>query len=113
PDASVCDPAALRAAGVDGPPARARLDAAPAAPVTPLAAELRRTPTSPTRRSSPALASIAVLPFVSLGRDPDTEYVSDGITEELIGALAKVSGLRVAARMSAFAFKGAHTDVRD
>src|SRR5205807_2394945 len=48
-----------------------------------------------------------------LGPDPDTEYVSDGITEELIGALAKVSGLRVAARMSAFAFKGAHTDVRD
>jgi len=92
---------------------RTELDAAPDAPVTALAAELRRTPTPPPRRSSPALASIAVLPFVSLGPDPDTEYVSDGITEELIGALAKVPGLRVAARMSAFAFKGAHTDVRD
>src|SRR5438445_475875 len=91
---------------------RTELEAAPAAPVTALAAELRRPPPPP-RRSSLAIASIAVLPFVSLGPDPDTEYVSDGITEELIGALAKVSGLRVAARMSAFAFKGAHTDVRD
>ena len=92
---------------------RAELDAAPDALVTALVAELRRTPLPPPRPPGPAVASIAVLPFVSLGPDPDTEYVSDGITEELINALARVAGLRVAARMSAFAFKGSTADVRD
>jgi serine/threonine-protein kinase len=57
-------------------------------------------------------ASVAVLPFVNLSRDPDNEYLSDGITEELINALVKVPGLRVAARTSSFAFKGKEQDVR-
>ncbi|HET8624424.1 MAG TPA: protein kinase, partial [Gemmatimonadales bacterium] len=57
-------------------------------------------------------ASIAVLPFVNLSADPDNEYLSDGITEELINALAKVPGLRVAARTSSFALKGKDHDVR-
>jgi len=92
---------------------RAELDAAPDALVTAFVAELRRTPLPPPRPQSPAVASIAVLPFVNLGPDPDTEYVSDGITEELINALTRVAGLRVAARMSAFAFKGSMADVRD
>lgn len=56
--------------------------------------------------------SIAVLPFVNASPDPDTEYFSDGITDELIDALAKVEGLRVASRTSVFALKGKPADVR-
>lgn len=50
--------------------------------------------------------SIAVLPFTNLSSDPDNEYFSEGITEEIINALAQVPGLQVAARSSSFAFKG-------
>lgn len=57
--------------------------------------------------------AIAVLPFVNLSADPENEYFSDGITEELIGALAGVEGLRVAARTSVFAYKGRSEDVRE
>ena len=56
--------------------------------------------------------SIAVLPFVSLSRDANNESFSDGMTEELIAALSKVPGLRVAARTSAFAFKGKNTPIQ-
>jgi eukaryotic-like serine/threonine-protein kinase len=55
---------------------------------------------------------IAVLPFVNASAEPDTEYLSDGITDELIDALAKVEGLRVASRTSVFALKGKAQDVR-
>jgi non-specific serine/threonine protein kinase len=50
--------------------------------------------------------SVAVLPFNNLSADPDNEYFADGLTEELIGALAKVEGLRISARSSVFALKG-------
>jgi len=50
--------------------------------------------------------SVAVLPFVNMSADKDDEYLSDGMTEELINALAKVPGLRVPGRTSCFAFKG-------
>ncbi len=56
--------------------------------------------------------SIAVLPFVNASPDPESEYLSDGITDELIDALAKVKGLRVASRTSVFALKGRPQDVR-
>jgi serine/threonine-protein kinase len=56
--------------------------------------------------------AIAVLPFVNASADPENEYFSDGITEELITALTKVEGLRVASRTSVFALKGAREDVR-
>ena len=56
--------------------------------------------------------SIAVLPFVNMSPNPDDEYLSDGISEELIHALSKVGGLRVVARTSAFAFKQKQVDVR-
>ena len=49
--------------------------------------------------------SIAVLPFVNLSADPEQEYFSDGLAEEIINALTQVSGLKVIARTSAFAFK--------
>jgi TolB-like protein/Tfp pilus assembly protein PilF/predicted Ser/Thr protein kinase len=61
---------------------------------------------------APAPASIAVLPFANLSADPENEYFADGITEEIINALAKLDGLRVASRTSAFAFKGHEADVR-
>ncbi|MDQ3137963.1 MAG: hypothetical protein M3Q93_10315, partial [Gemmatimonadota bacterium] len=56
--------------------------------------------------------AIAVLPFVNVSADPENEYFSDGITEELITALSKVEGLHVASRTSVFALKGAREDVR-
>lgn len=59
-----------------------------------------------------ALKSIAVLPFANIGGSADNEYLSDGLSEELIGALSKVEGLQVAARSSSFSFKGKNEDVR-
>src|SRR2546427_263199 len=56
--------------------------------------------------------SLAVLPFTNLSPDRENEYFSDGMTEELITALGRVEGLRVAARNSAFALKGKSLDVR-
>jgi serine/threonine-protein kinase len=64
------------------------------------------------RLSPSATRAIAVLPFVNASPDPDNEYLSDGITDELIDALAKVTGLRVASRTSVFALKGKPQDVR-
>ena len=64
------------------------------------------------RKGATAARSIAVLPFVNASPDPDNEYLSDGITDELIDALAKVEGLRVASRTSVFALKGKPQDVR-
>jgi TolB-like protein/tetratricopeptide (TPR) repeat protein len=57
--------------------------------------------------------SIAVLPFANLSGDPENEYFSDGLSEEIRNRLARVAGLRVAARTSSFAFKGRHEDVRE
>ncbi|MEP6574262.1 MAG: protein kinase [Gemmatimonadota bacterium] len=56
--------------------------------------------------------SIAVLPFANMSGDPENEYFSDGITEEIINALAQLPRLRVAARTSAFSFKGKGADLR-
>jgi serine/threonine-protein kinase len=57
--------------------------------------------------------STAVLPFVNMSADPENEYFCDGLAEELLNALAKIEGLKVAARTSAFFFKGKEVDVRD
>jgi adenylate cyclase len=56
--------------------------------------------------------SIAVLPFINMSTDPDNEYFSDGISEEILNALTKVEGLQVTARTSSFSFKGKQEDVR-
>lgn len=56
-------------------------------------------------------ASIAVLPFVNLSSDPEQEYFSDGISEELLNVLAQIPDLRVAARTSSFQFKGENRDI--
>jgi len=55
--------------------------------------------------------SIAVLPFVNMSADPENEYFTDGIAEEIINALSKVQALRVASRTSSFAFKGKNEDI--
>ena len=56
--------------------------------------------------------SIAVLPFTNLSSDPEQGFFSDGMTEEITGALAKIADLRVVARTSAFQFKGENKDMR-
>ena len=56
--------------------------------------------------------SIAVLPFVNISSDKEQEYFSDGITEEILNALASVRELKVAGRTSSFAFKGQNQDIR-
>lgn len=56
---------------------------------------------------------LAVLPFVNMSADPENEYFSDGITEELLNALTRVEGLQVTSRTSAFAYKGKNDDIRD
>src|SRR5262249_61844254 len=58
-------------------------------------------------------ASIAVLPFADLSPAKDQEYFSDGLAEQLIHDLDKVSGLKVVGRSSAFQFKGKNEDLRE
>lgn len=73
------------------------------------------TQTLPTAlRASPSTSpSIAVLPFANMSPDPENEYFSDGLADELINALCKIDGLHVASRTSAFAFKGKNEDIRE
>jgi serine/threonine-protein kinase len=75
-------------------------------------AALQQPQSAAARRGVTAARRVAVLPFVNASPDPDNEYLSDGITDELIDALAKVEGLRVASRTSVFALKGKPQDVR-
>ncbi len=87
--------------------------APPPMPVAPPRAVPAAAPTS-----APAVAdstreppSIAVLPFVNMSRDEENEYFADGLSEELLNVLAKIRGLRVASRTSAFSFKGKDIDI--
>ncbi len=66
---------------------------------------------APAREREPR--SVAVLPFVNMSADPQNEFFSDGVSEEIINALTRVQGLRVTARTSSFAFKGRNQDVRE
>ena len=70
----------------------------------------QRTVSDPARTSTKA---IAVLPFKNMSADPENEYFSDGMTEEIINALGKLQGMHVASRTSSFAFKGKDADVRE
>jgi serine/threonine-protein kinase len=80
------------------------------APVDLVEAPSHRGPAvAPTRRTP----AIAVLPFANLTADPDTEYLCDGISEELINGLTRLPDARVVAHTSSFAFKGREVDVRD
>ncbi|HMB69132.1 MAG TPA: protein kinase [bacterium] len=72
--------------------------------------DLRRVPSGDGARNAP---SIAVLPFANMSSDPDNEYFTDGLAEEILNSLCRVDSLRVAARTSSFAFKGRNEDVRE
>ena len=63
-------------------------------------------------RPAPVERSVAVLPFIDIGGNPEDVYFSDGLTEELITALSRIEGLRVAARTSSFALRDARLDAR-
>ncbi len=81
-------------------------DAATPAPAT--AVEQPRTAGATTEQDA---RSLAVLPFVNMSSDPEQEYFSDGLSEELLNRLAQNSQLRVAARTSSFQFKGQNLDI--
>ena len=80
-----------------------------------LLGELRKLQRSPTVVTSaqPDIPSIAVLPFADMSPDNDQEYFCDGLSEELIDAFAKLDGLSVVARTSAFQFRGKGHDLRE
>jgi serine/threonine-protein kinase len=61
----------------------------------------------------PQRGSVAILPFASLSAEPESEYFADGVTEEITNVLAGLAHLHVAARTSAFAFKGQQADIRE
>ncbi len=70
------------------------------------ASSASRTIHAPVAAPEDARPSVAVLPFVNRSRDPEDEYFSDGLADELVGVLAKIRGLRVASRSSSFQFRG-------
>ncbi len=82
------------------------------APWTRAAVTSRSAVPTPAERPSPDRASVAVLPFANTGGDAADEPFSDGLTDELIGALSRVEGIRVTGRTSAFALKGRGLTVR-
>jgi serine/threonine-protein kinase len=81
----------------------------------PVARQHTETPTPPATPGSTATAhamrSLAVLPFANMSADVDNEHFCDGLAEELLNALSKIDALKVAARTSAFSFKGKTVDV--
>ena len=76
------------------------------------AAGMRETSTPARQPSRKQQRSIAVLPFVNMSSDRENEFLSDGISEDLLNALSWIEGLHVAARTSCFAFKGRNEDIR-
>jgi len=66
-----------------------------------------------TEEPASEMPSLAVLPFANMSSDPDNEYFSDGISEELLNLLVQVDGLRVPSRTSSFAFKGKSMDIKE
>ena len=91
---------------------------APARPTPPGIAPAASATPATARATPPAVAaaaadtpSVAVLPFVNMSRDEENEYFADGLSEELLNVLAKIRGLRVASRTSAFSFKGKGVDI--
>jgi serine/threonine protein kinase/Flp pilus assembly protein TadD len=68
-------------------------------------------PGLPSAASAREVRSVAVLPFANMSTDEENEHFCDGLAEELLNALSKIDALKVAARTSAFSFKGKHADV--
>src|SRR5580692_11170611 len=76
-----------------------------------LAAPAAPSPADAAAAFAPPAHSIAVLPFVNMSGEKDQEYFSDGLTAELLNSLSRITELQVAARTSAFSFKGKDTDI--
>ncbi len=68
-------------------------------------------PVKPAAKAGP-LKSIAVLPFVNMSTDPENEFFSDGLSEEILNSLARIDGMQVVGRTSSFQFKGKNEDLR-
>jgi TolB-like protein len=79
---------------------------------TPSVAAMTAAPTATPTPAAPR-TSVAVLPFANLTGDASKDYLGDGMAEELINTLTKVSGLKVPARTSSFAYKGRNVNIRD
>ena len=77
----------------------------------PQSATTNADPARPASATGSGRVAICVLPFANMSGDPEQEYFSDGITEDIITDLSKVSALAVISRNSAFVFKGKHVDV--
>ena len=73
----------------------------------------KRALTPPDGDSTTAEKSVAVLPFVNMSSDPEQEFFSDGISEEILNVLTRIPNLKVAARTSSFQFKGQNLDIAD
>jgi non-specific serine/threonine protein kinase len=80
--------------------------------VAELRADLKRLARGTSASEEREPPSIAVLPFVNMSPDPENEYFTDGMAEEIINALSKIEALRVSSRTSSFAFKGKDEDIR-
>ena len=87
---------------------RGRTLAPPSAAVKPQAAA--RPAAAPANKTT--LKSIAVLPFVNMSPDPENEFFSDGLSEEILNSLARIDGMQVVGRTSSFQFKGKNEDLR-
>ena len=74
--------------------------------------KLNLSPSANMQRADTSAKSIAVLPFVNMSNDPEQEYFSDGISEEIINMLVQIPTLKVAGRTSAFSFKNKNEDLR-
>ena len=108
------EPGAVSTGFLHGEPATAILSGYQAAG---MAGESSETPTrafdAAGMASDPGHRSIAVLPFVNMSADVDSEFFCDGLAEELLNALTKIEHLKVAARTSAFSFKGTNAHVSE
>ena len=82
--------------------------------VAPAARAMEKTAALPSSGTRPKTTrSVAVLPFVNMSRDEENEYFSDGISDDILSALTKIKGLRVAARNSSFQYKGRTPDIHE
>jgi TolB-like protein/Tfp pilus assembly protein PilF len=86
------------------PPRISGASSIPARTAEPLSQSRARAPTA-------GLKAIAVLPFVNMSSDPEQEFFSDGVSEEILNLLANVEGLRVTSRTSSFSFRGRQVDL--
>jgi TolB-like protein/Tfp pilus assembly protein PilF len=115
-DAAGDRPAAIRQADEHALRLKEDLDLGPDPAVVALADKLRMAPHSPPSTFSGAVArrpAVAVLPFLNLGGDPEHDYFADGITEDVIAHLAKISTLQVISRASVLQFRQRHQSLKE